>query len=157
VAQQSGASNSSLWPAQLQSVGHENFSEEGRAGRLKLEQPTGQVKSPIRNCQPNLLDLADSNRSTSKLLARAAASRPPGSNRAHPSPASCTRFGARCRQEFYEVPGSRRLRLQPAALHAAEHAGECLCQLLETMARRSKLDEAMRLKALAPIPSGLLD
>jgi len=145
VAQQSGR-ELTLWPGSC--IVHETFSEEAVL-RLKLEQPQAEVIAHPE-CQPNLLDLADFIGSTSKLLARAAASPAPGFI-VLTEPGILHQMRRQVPgKSFHEVPG-----LDGCSCNACPYMRlntlEKLWHCLETMAPAIELDEAMRLKALAPI------
>jgi len=123
---------------------HETFTQaRSPCCGLKLG-PNAPEVSPTE-CQPNLLDLADSTLHTSCWPAAAGPASPvPGFNRAHGGPPSLHQMrGARVpAKTFYEVAGSRRLQFATLPLHAVNTL-EKLCNCLETTRpRRSSLERS---------------
>jgi len=135
-----------LWPGSC--IVHETFSEQGLL-QLKLDHPKAEVLAHPE-CQQNLLDHADFIGSTSALLRRSEASAAqefivltePGilhqMRKAVPGKA------------FFEVPGADGCSCN-ACPYMRLNTLEKLWQCLESMEPRIEMDEAMRLRALAPI------
>jgi quinolinate synthase len=145
VQRQSGR-ELTLWPGSC--VVHETFSEQALL-KLKLEHPGAEVLAHPE-CQQHLLDLADFIGSTSKLL-----------HRAEQSPASSfivlTEPGilhqmrkAVPNKAFYEVPGADGCSCN-ACPYMRLNTLEKLWQCLDRMEPEIVMDEATRLRALAPI------
>lgn len=145
VARQSGR-ELTLWPGSC--IVHETFSEEALL-RLKLEHPQAEVIAHPE-CRPHLLDLADFIGSTSRLLERAAAS-PAQEFLVLTEPGILHQMRRRVPgKRFHEVPGEDGCSCN-ACPYMRLNTLEKLWQCLDTMAPAIELDEATRLKALAPI------
>jgi len=145
VQRQSGR-ELTLWPGSC--IVHETFSEEALL-RLKHEHPDAEVIAHPE-CQPHLLDLADFIGSTSALLRHAA-----GSDAATflvlTEPGILHQMRLRLPDKhFYEVPGADGCSCN-ACPYMRLNTVEKLERCLETLSPAIELDEALRLRALAPI------
>ena len=145
VQRQSGR-ELTLWPGSC--IVHETFSEEALL-RLKHEHPDAEVIAHPE-CQPHLLDLADFIGSTSALLRHAA-----GSDAATflvlTEPGILHQMRQRLPDKhFYEVPGADGCSCN-ACPYMRLNTVEKLERCLETLSPAIELDEALRLRALAPI------
>ena len=149
VQRQSGR-ELTLWPGSC--IVHETFSEQALLA-LKLEHPDAEVLAHPE-CQQHLLDLADFIGSTSALLRRSAASEAqrfivltePGilhqMRRQVPG------------KTFHEVPGADGCSCN-ACPYMRLNTLEKVWQCLHTLQPAIELDEALRLRALAPIEAML--
>lgn len=127
---------------------HETFSEQALL-RLKLEHPRAEVIAHPE-CLPNLLDLADFIGSTSQLLRRAGTSEA-STFLVLTEPGILHQMRQRLPQKtFLEVPGQDGCSCN-ACPYMRLNTLEKLWQCLERMEPAIELDEAIRLKALAPI------
>jgi quinolinate synthase len=135
-----------LWPGSCQV--HVAFSEQALL-QLKLEHPGAEVLAHPE-CQQHLLDLADFIGSTSKLLRRAEES-PAGSFIVLTEPGILHQMRLKVPgKTFYEVPGADGCSCN-ACPYMRLNTLEKLWQCLDQMAPEIVMDEALRLKALAPI------
>jgi quinolinate synthase len=135
-----------LWPGSCQV--HVAFSEQALL-QLKLEHPGAEVLAHPE-CQQHLLDLADFIGSTSKLLRRAEES-PAGSFIVLTEPGILHQMRLKVPgKTFYEVPGADGCSCN-ACPYMRLNTLEKLWQCLDQMAPEIEMDEALRLKALAPI------
>lgn len=145
VQRQSGR-QLTLWPGSC--IVHETFSEQALL-QLKLEHPEAEVLAHPE-CQQHLLDLADFIGSTSALLRRAEAS-PATSFIVLTEPGILHQMRLKVPgKSFYEVPGSDGCSCN-ACPYMRLNTLEKVWQCLHDMAPEIVLDEALRLKALAPI------
>ncbi|MBC1260767.1 quinolinate synthase NadA [Synechococcus sp. BSF8S] len=145
VARESGR-ELTLWPGGC--IVHETFSEQALL-RLKLEHPRAEVIAHPE-CLPNLLDLADFIGSTSQLLRRAGTSEA-STFLVLTEPGILHQMRQRLPQKtFLEVPGQDGCSCN-ACPYMRLNTLEKLWQCLERMEPAIELDEAIRLKALAPI------
>jgi quinolinate synthase len=135
-----------LWPGSCQV--HVAFSEQALL-QLKLEHPGAEVLAHPE-CQQHLLDLADFIGSTSKLLHRAEES-PAGSFIVLTEPGILHQMRLKLPgKTFYEVPGADGCSCN-ACPYMRLNTLEKLWRCLDQMAPEIVMDEALRLKALAPI------
>ena len=145
VQRQSGR-QLTLWPGSC--IVHETFSEQALL-QLKLEHPEAEVLAHPE-CQQQLLDLADFIGSTSALLRRAEAS-PASSFIVLTEPGILHQMRLRVPgKSFYEVPGSDGCSCN-ACPYMRLNTLEKVWQCLDLMQPEIVMDEALRLKALAPI------
>ena len=145
VQRQSGR-QLTLWPGSC--IVHETFSEQALL-QLKLEHPEAEVLAHPE-CQQHLLDLADFIGSTSALLRRAEAS-PASSFVVLTEPGILHQMRLRVPgKSFYEVPGSDGCSCN-ACPYMRLNTLEKVWQCLDLMEPEIVMDEALRLKALAPI------
>jgi quinolinate synthase len=145
VARNSGR-ELTLWPGSC--LVHEAFSEEALL-RLKLDHPEAEVIAHPE-CQQHLLDLADFIGSTSQLLQRAEASEAT-SFIVLTEPGILHRMRGRLsHKQFFEVSGADGCSCN-ACPYMRLNTLEKLWRCLETLSPRIELDEALRLRALAPI------
>jgi len=135
-----------LWPGSC--IVHETFSEQALL-RLKLDLPDAEVLAHPE-CQQHLLDLADFIGSTSALLRRAAASEA-NSFIVLTEPGILHQMRLKLPgKQFYEVPGADGCSCN-ACPYMRLNTLEKLWQCLDRMTPEIVLDEALRLRALAPI------
>ena len=135
-----------LWPGSC--IVHETFSEQALL-QLKLEHPDAEVLAHPE-CQQHLLDHADFIGSTSALLRRSEAS--PASSfivLTEPGILHQMRKAVPAKQ-FFEVPGADGCSCN-ACPYMRLNTLEKLWRCLQTMAPAIELEEATRLRALAPI------
>ena len=145
VQRQSGR-QLTLWPGSC--IVHETFSEQALL-QLKLEHPEAEVLAHPE-CQQHLLDLADFIGSTSALLRRAEAS-PATSFIVLTEPGILHQMRLKVPgKSFYEVPGSDGCSCN-ACPYMRLNTLEKVWQCLDLMEPEIVMDEALRLKALAPI------
>ena len=145
VQRQSGRALT-LWPGSC--IVHETFSEQALL-QLKLEHPQAEVLAHPE-CQQHLLDLADFIGSTSRLLHRAEAS-PASAFIVLTEPGILHQMRKAVPQkQFFEVPGADGCSCN-ACPYMRLNTLEKLWRCLTTMAPAIELDEATRLRALAPI------
>ena len=145
VQRQSGR-QLTLWPGSC--IVHETFSEQALL-QLKLEHPEAEVLAHPE-CQQHLLDLADFIGSTSALLRRAEAS-PASSFIVLTEPGILHQMRLKVPgKSFYEVPGSDGCSCN-ACPYMRLNTLEKVWQCLDLMEPEIVMDEALRLKALAPI------
>ena len=145
VQRQSGRTLT-LWPGSC--IVHETFSEQALL-QLKLEHPQAEVLAHPE-CQQHLLDLADFIGSTSRLLHRAEAS-PASAFIVLTEPGILHQMRKAVPQkQFFEVPGADGCSCN-ACPYMRLNTLEKLWRCLTTMAPAIELDEATRLRALAPI------
>lgn len=145
VARNSGR-ELTLWPGSC--LVHETFSEEALL-RLKLDHPEAEVIAHPE-CQQHLLDLADFIGSTSQLLQRAETSEAT-SFIVLTEPGILHRMRSRLsHKQFFEVPGADGCSCN-ACPYMRLNTLEKLWHCLDTLSPRIELDEALRLRALAPI------
>ena len=145
VQRQSGR-QLTLWPGSC--IVHETFSEQALL-QLKLEHPEAEVLAHPE-CQQHLLDLADFIGSTSALLRRAEAS-PATSFIVLTEPGILHQMRLRVPgKSFYEVPGSDGCSCN-ACPYMRLNTLEKVWQCLDLMEPEIVMDEALRLRALAPI------
>ena len=145
VQRQSGR-QLTLWPGSC--IVHETFSEQALL-QLKLEHPEAEVLAHPE-CQQHLLDLADFIGSTSALLRRAEAS-PATSFIVLTEPGILHQMRLKVPgKSFYEVPGSDGCSCN-ACPYMRLNTLEKVWQCLDLMEPEILMDEALRLKALAPI------
>ena len=145
VQRQSGR-QLTLWPGSC--IVHETFSEQALL-QLKLEHPEAEVLAHPE-CQQHLLDLADFIGSTSALLRRAEAS-PASSFIVLTEPGILHQMRLKVPgKSFYEVPGSDGCSCN-ACPYMRLNTLEKVWQCLDLMEPEIVMDEALRLRALAPI------
>ena len=145
VQRQSGR-QLTLWPGSC--IVHETFSEQALL-QLKLEHPEAEVLAHPE-CQQHLLDLADFIGSTSALLRRAEAS-PATSFIVLTEPGILHQMRLKVPgKSFYEVPGSDGCSCN-ACPYMRLNTLEKVWQCLDLMEPEIVMDEALRLRALAPI------
>jgi len=145
VQRQSGR-QLTLWPGSC--IVHETFSEQALL-QLKLEHPEAEVLAHPE-CQQHLLDLADFIGSTSALLRRAEAS-PATSFIVLTEPGILHQMRLKVPgKSFYEVPGSDGCSCN-ACPYMRLNTLEKVWQCLDRMEPEIVMDEALRLRALAPI------
>ena len=145
VQRQSGR-QLTLWPGSC--IVHETFSEQALL-QLKLEHPEAEVLAHPE-CQQHLLDLADFIGSTSALLRRAEAS-PATSFIVLTEPGILHQMRLKVPgKSFYEVPGSDGCSCN-ACPYMRLNTLEKVWQCLDRMEPEILMDEALRLRALAPI------
>ena len=145
VQRQSGR-QLTLWPGSC--IVHETFSEQALL-QLKLEHSEAEVLAHPE-CQQHLLDLADFIGSTSALLRRAEAS-PATSFIVLTEPGILHQMRLKVPgKSFYEVPGSDGCSCN-ACPYMRLNTLEKVWQCLDLMEPEIVMDEALRLKALAPI------
>ncbi|MDA0718005.1 MAG: quinolinate synthase NadA [Cyanobacteria bacterium] len=145
VQRQSGR-QLTLWPGSC--IVHETFSEQALL-QLKLEHPAAEVLAHPE-CQQHLLDLADFIGSTSALLRQAAQSSA-ASFIVLTEPGILHQMRLKLPQKaFFEVPGADGCSCNSCPymrLNTLEKVWQCL----DSMQPEIVMDEALRLKALAPI------
>jgi quinolinate synthase len=145
VARASGR-DLTLWPGSC--LVHETFSEQALL-RLKLDHPDAEVIAHPE-CQQHLLDLADFIGSTSKLLQRAESSKAT-TLIVLTEPGILHQMRSRLPHKlFLEVPGADGCSCNACPymrLNTLEKLWRCLDSLTPTI----EMDEALRLRALAPI------
>ncbi len=135
-----------LWPGSC--IVHETFSEQALL-QLKLEHPDAEVLAHPE-CQQHLLDHADFIGSTSALLRRSEAS-PASSFIVLTEPGILHQMRkAVPAKAFHEVPGADGCSCN-ACPYMRLNTLEKLWRCLQTMAPAIELEEATRLRALAPI------
>ena len=135
-----------LWPGSC--IVHETFSEQALL-QLKLDHPGAEVLAHPE-CQQHLLDHADFIGSTSALLRRSEAS-PAEAFIVLTEPGILHQMRkAVPGKSFFEVPGADGCSCN-ACPYMRLNTLEKLWQCLESMEPRIEMDEAMRLRALAPI------
>ena len=145
VQRQSGR-QLTLWPGSC--IVHETFSEQALL-QLKLEHPEAEVLAHPE-CQQHLLDLADFIGSTSALLRRSEAS-PATSFIVLTEPGILHQMRLKVPgKSFYEVPGSDGCSCN-ACPYMRLNTLEKVWQCLDLMEPEIVMDEALRLRALAPI------
>ncbi|MCP9789644.1 quinolinate synthase NadA [Cyanobium sp. Maggiore-St4-Cus] len=145
VQRQSGR-QLTLWPGSC--IVHETFSEQALL-HLKLEHPAAEVLAHPE-CQQHLLDLADFIGSTSKLLHRAEASSAE-SFIVLTEPGILHQMRLKLPQKtFFEVPGADGCSCN-ACPYMRLNTLEKVWQCLDRMEPEIVMDEALRLRALAPI------
>ena len=145
VQRQSGR-QLTLWPGSC--IVHETFSEQALL-QLKLEHPAAEVLAHPE-CQQHLLDLADFIGSTSALLRRAEASSA-SSFIVLTEPGILHQMRLKVPgKSFYEVPGADGCSCN-ACPYMRLNTLEKVWQCLDLMQPEIAMDEALRLKALAPI------
>ena len=145
VQRQSGR-QLTLWPGSC--IVHETFSEQALL-QLMLEHPEAEVLAHPE-CQQHLLDLADFIGSTSALLRRAEAS-PATSFIVLTEPGILHQMRLKVPgKSFYEVPGSDGCSCN-ACPYMRLNTLEKVWQCLDLMEPEIVMDEALRLRALAPI------
>ena len=145
VQRQSGR-QLTLWPGSC--IVHETFSEQALL-QLKLEHSEAEVLAHPE-CQQHLLDLADFIGSTSALLRRAEAS-PATSFIVLTEPGILHQMRLKVPgKSFYEVPGSDGCSCN-ACPYMRLNTLEKVWQCLDLMEPEIVMDEALRLRALAPI------
>ncbi|MFZ9849062.1 MAG: quinolinate synthase NadA [Vulcanococcus sp.] len=145
VQRQSGR-ELTLWPGSC--IVHETFSEQALL-QLKLDHPDAEVLAHPE-CQQHLLDLADYIGSTSALLRRAEASEA-GSFIVLTEPGILHQMRLKVpHKQFFEVPGADGCSCN-ACPYMRLNTLEKLWQCLHDLAPAIELDEATRLRALAPI------
>ena len=145
VQRQSGR-QLTLWPGSC--IVHETFSEQALL-QLKLEHPAAEVLAHPE-CQQHLLDLADFIGSTSKLLHRAEASSAE-SFIVLTEPGILHQMRLKLPQKtFFEVPGADGCSCN-ACPYMRLNTLEKVWQCLDRMEPEIVMDEALRLRALAPI------
>ena len=145
VQRQSGR-QLTLWPGSC--IVHETFSEQALL-QLKLEHPAAEVLAHPE-CQQHLLDLADFIGSTSALLRQAEQS-PATSFIVLTEPGILHQMRLKLPQKtFFEVPGADGCSCNACPymrLNTLEKVWRCL----DRMEPEIVMDEALRLRALAPI------
>ncbi len=135
-----------LWPGSCQV--HVAFSEQALL-QLKLEHPGAEVLAHPE-CQQHLLELADFIGSTSKLLRRAEES-PADSFIVLTEPGILHQMRLKVpHKQFFEVPGADGCSCN-ACPYMRLNTLEKLWQCLDRMEPEIVMDEALRLRALAPI------
>ncbi len=135
-----------LWPGSCQV--HVAFSEQALL-QLRLEHPGAEVLAHPE-CQQHLLDLADFIGSTSALLRRAEASEA-SSFIVLTEPGILHQMRLKVpHKQFFEVPGADGCSCN-ACPYMRLNTLEKLWRCLDQMAPEIVMDEALRLKALAPI------
>jgi quinolinate synthase len=145
VQRQSGR-QLTLWPGSC--IVHETFSEQALL-QLKLEHPEAEVLAHPE-CQQHLLDLADFIGSTSALLGQAEQSSA-ASFIVLTEPGILHQMRLKVPgKSFYEVPGSDGCSCN-ACPYMRLNTLEKVWQCLDLMQPEIEMDEALRLKALAPI------
>ena len=145
VQRQSGR-QLTLWPGSC--IVHETFSEQALL-QLKLEHSEAEVLAHPE-CQQHLLDLADFIGSTSALLRRSEAS-PATSFIVLTEPGILHQMRLKVPgKSFYEVPGSDGCSCN-ACPYMRLNTLEKVWQCLDLMEPEIVMDEALRLRALAPI------
>ena len=145
VQRQSGR-QLTLWPGSC--IVHETFSEQALL-QLMLEHPEAEVLAHPE-CQQHLLDLANFIGSTSALLRRAEASAA-SSFIVLTEPGILHQMRLKVPgKSFYEVPGSDGCSCN-ACPYMRLNTLEKVWQCLDLMEPEIVMDEALRLKALAPI------
>ena len=145
VQRQSGR-QLTLWPGSC--IVHETFSEQALL-QLKLEHPEAEVLAHPE-CQQHLLDLANFIGSTSALLRRAEASAA-SSFIVLTEPGILHQMRLKVPgKSFYEVPGSDGCSCN-ACPYMRLNTLEKVWQCLDLMEPEIVMNEALRLKALAPI------
>ncbi|MCP9777530.1 MULTISPECIES: quinolinate synthase NadA [unclassified Cyanobium] len=145
VQRQSGR-ELTLWPGSC--IVHETFSEQALL-QLKLEHPEAEVLAHPE-CQQHLLDLADFIGSTSALLRRAEAS-PATSFIVLTEPGILHQMLLKLpHKTFFEVPGADGCSCN-ACPYMRLNTLEKVWQSLDRMEPEIVMDEALRLRALAPI------
>jgi quinolinate synthase len=149
VQRQSGR-ELTLWPGSCQV--HVAFSEQALL-QLKLEHPGAEVLAHPE-CQQHLLDLADFIGSTSKLLHRAEES-PAQSFIVLTEPGILHQMRLKVPgKQFFEVPGADGCSCN-ACPYMRLNTLEKLWQCLDRMEPEIVMEEALRLRALAPIETML--
>ena len=145
VQRQSGR-QLTLWPGSC--IVHETFSEQALL-QLKLEHPEAEVLAHPE-CQQHLLDLADFIGSTSALLRQAEQSSA-ASFIVLTEPGILHQMRLKLPQKtFFEVPGADGCSCN-ACPYMRLNTLEKVWQCLDLMEPEIVMDEALRLKALAPI------
>lgn len=145
VARASGR-DLTLWPGSC--LVHETFSEQALL-RLKLDHPEAEVIAHPE-CQQHLLDLADFIGSTSKLLQRAETSAAT-TLIVLTEPGILHQMRSRMPHKmFLEVPGADGCSCN-ACPYMRLNTLEKLWRCLDTLTPTIEMDEALRLRALAPI------
>ncbi|MCP9779833.1 MULTISPECIES: quinolinate synthase NadA [Cyanobium] len=145
VQRQSGR-QLTLWPGSC--IVHETFSEQALL-QLKLEHPAAEVLAHPE-CQQHLLDLADFIGSTSALLRQAEQS-PATTFIVLTEPGILHQMRLKLPQKtFFEVPGADGCSCN-ACPYMRLNTLEKVWQCLDRMEPEIVMDEALRLRALAPI------
>jgi quinolinate synthase len=145
VQRQSGR-QLTLWPGSC--IVHETFSEQALL-QLKLEHPEAEVLAHPE-CQQHLLDLADFIGSTSALLRQAEQSAA-STFIVLTEPGILHQMRLKLAQKsFFEVPGADGCSCN-ACPYMRLNTLEKVWQCLDLMQPEIVMDEALRLKALAPI------